>query len=77
MSLNKILSLAASIIKSTILFFFIFFHSNISSEEMTKYNPEIIEKKWQKYWAEKRVYISKADQTKKKFYVLEMFPYHS
>ena len=40
MSLNKILSLAASIIKSTILFFFIFFHTNISSEETTQYNPD-------------------------------------
>ena len=34
---------------------------------MKKYNPEIIEKKWQNYWAEKRIYKSKADKTKKKF----------
>ena len=40
MSLNKILSLAASTIKSTILFLLIFFHSNISSEEVTQYNPD-------------------------------------
>ena len=39
MSLDKILSLVASIIKSTILFLLIFFHSNISSEETTQYNP--------------------------------------
>ncbi len=44
---------------------------------MKKYNPKIIEKKWQNYWAEKRIYKSKADETKKKFYVLEMFPYPS
>ncbi len=44
---------------------------------MKKYNPEIIEKKWQKLWAEKKIYRSKVDQTKKKFYVLEMFPYPS
>ena len=44
---------------------------------MKKYNPKIIEKKWQKYWAEKKTYKSKVDQTKKKFYVLEMFPYPS
>jgi len=44
---------------------------------MKKYNPEIIEKKWQNYWADKRIYKSKADKTKKKFYVLEMFPYPS
>ncbi len=40
MSLNKILSLAASTIKSTILFLFIFLHSNASSEEETQYNPD-------------------------------------
>ncbi len=40
MSLNKILSLAASIIKSAVLFLFIFFHSSISSEETTRYNPD-------------------------------------
>ena len=40
MSLNKILSLVASIIKSTILFLLIFFHSNISSEETLQYNPD-------------------------------------
>ena len=44
---------------------------------MKKYNPEIIERKWQNYWAKKRVYKSKADKTKKKIYVLEMFPYPS
>ena len=44
---------------------------------MKKYNPEIIEKKWQNYWAQNGMYKSKADQTKKKFYVLEMFPYPS
>ena len=35
---------------------------------MKKYNPEIIEKKWQNYWAEKRIYKSKEDKTKRKFY---------
>ena len=40
MSLNKILSLAASIIKSTFLFLVIFFHPNLSSEETIKYNPD-------------------------------------
>ena len=40
MSLNNILSLAASIIKSTVLFLLIFSHSNISSEEVKQYNPD-------------------------------------
>ena len=40
MSLNKILSPAASIIKSAVLFLLIFFHSNISSDEVFQYNPD-------------------------------------
>ncbi len=40
MSLNKILSVAASIIKSVTLFLFIFFHSNISSDEITQFKPD-------------------------------------
>ena len=36
-----------------------------------------IEKKWQKRWAEKKVFQVKDNPKKKKFYVLEMFPYPS
>ncbi len=42
-----------------------------------KYNPSIIEKKWQKKWAEKKVFKAEIDYTKPKYYVLEMFPYPS
>jgi len=42
-----------------------------------KYNPKDIEGKWQRYWAEKRLYEVKADASQKKFYCLEMFPYPS
>jgi leucyl-tRNA synthetase len=42
-----------------------------------KYNPSIIEKKWQKKWAEKKVFKAKIDYNKPKYYVLEMFPYPS
>ncbi|MDA8687441.1 leucine--tRNA ligase [bacterium] len=42
-----------------------------------KYNPSIIEKKWQKEWADKKVFKAKIDYTKPKYYVLEMFPYPS
>ena len=42
-----------------------------------KYNPKVIEKKWQSYWSEQKVYESKIDLNKKKYYVLEMFPYPS
>ena len=42
-----------------------------------KYNPSIIEKKWQKTWADKKVFKAKIDYNKPKYYVLEMFPYPS
>ena len=36
-----------------------------------------IEKKWQQYWRENKVYRAEVDQSKPKFYVLDMFPYPS
>ena len=42
-----------------------------------RYNHKKIEQHWQKYWHEKKVFSSKVDKTKKKYYVLEMFPYPS
>ena len=36
-----------------------------------------IEKKWQKKWEEQKVFEAKESDVKKKFYVLEMFPYPS
>jgi len=44
---------------------------------MEKYQPENIEIKWQKRWEENEIYKAKYQQDKKKFYVLEMFPYTS
>ena len=41
------------------------------------YNFRDIEKKWQKRWAENKTYQVKEDNNKKKFYVLNMFPYPS
>ncbi|MDP1846079.1 MAG: leucine--tRNA ligase [Candidatus Moranbacteria bacterium] len=42
---------------------------------MKKYNPKLIERKWQKKWAESGIY---KDYSKpKKFYALDMFPYPS
>ncbi|MEA5476590.1 leucine--tRNA ligase [Pseudanabaena galeata UHCC 0370] len=45
----------------------------------SRYNPQQIEPKWQKVWAEKQLdKVSNAiDATKKKFYALSMFPYPS
>ena len=42
-----------------------------------RYNHKTIEKKWQKEWAEQNVFETKKDKGKKKYYVLEMFPYPS
>ncbi|MGC1616457.1 MAG: leucine--tRNA ligase [Candidatus Acidiferrum sp.] len=44
---------------------------------MADYNPQEIEAKWQKRWAEARVFETEADPSKPKYYVLEMLPYPS
>jgi leucyl-tRNA synthetase len=41
------------------------------------YNPQEIEAKWQKRWADARVFETEANPTKPKYYVLEMLPYPS
>jgi leucyl-tRNA synthetase len=41
------------------------------------YNPKDIENKWRKDWDEKKLYQVEVDNDKKKYYVLEMFPYPS
>ncbi|HEX8766042.1 MAG TPA: leucine--tRNA ligase [Candidatus Acidoferrum sp.] len=41
------------------------------------YDPQEIEGKWQKRWAEARVFETEADPSKPKYYVLEMLPYPS
>ena len=42
-----------------------------------RYNFKTVELKWQKKWAESRLFSSKIDHSKEKFYCLEMFPYPS
>ncbi|MCD8202029.1 MAG: leucine--tRNA ligase [Prevotella sp.] len=42
-----------------------------------EYNFTDIEKRWQKEWVEKNTYKVAEDKNKKKFYVLNMFPYPS
>ena len=43
----------------------------------SRYNHKVIEKKWQDTWSEKKVFKTSKDISKKKYYVLEMFPYPS
>lgn len=42
-----------------------------------KYNFSKIEKKWQKHWANNKTYKAVKDDSKEKYYLLEMFPYPS
>jgi leucyl-tRNA synthetase len=42
-----------------------------------KYDPKKIEPKWQKYWDSNKLFKVREDRTKKKYYLLEMFPYPS
>ena len=44
---------------------------------MDRYNFNIVEKKWQKFWDDNKKFSTKLDTSKKKFYCLEMFPYPS
>ena len=44
---------------------------------MERYNFKTVEQKWQKLWEKNKVFSTKVDKNKKKFYCLEMFPYPS
>ncbi len=44
---------------------------------MADYNFRSIEQKWQQYWSENKTYYTKADPSRPKYYVLDMFPYPS
>ena len=42
-----------------------------------KYNPKIVEQKWQKLWNDNKSFEVEIDKSKEKYYILEMFPYPS
>jgi leucyl-tRNA synthetase len=42
-----------------------------------RYNPREVEPRWQKHWSENRVFETRNDDPREKYYVLEMFPYPS
>lgn len=44
---------------------------------MVEYNFQEIEKKWQQYWKEQKVYEVSNNSEKPKYYILDMFPYPS
>jgi leucyl-tRNA synthetase len=43
----------------------------------SKYSPKEIEKKWQEFWEKEEIFKVDEDSSRKKFYLLEMFPYPS
>ena len=42
-----------------------------------KYVAQDLEKKWQQYWEDNHTFKTEYDESKEKYYVLEMFPYPS
>ncbi|MEP4420027.1 MAG: leucine--tRNA ligase, partial [Nitratireductor sp.] len=42
-----------------------------------RYNPRVSEPRWQKVWSERKLFETKNDDPRPKYYVLEMFPYPS
>ena len=44
---------------------------------MPRYNPAVIEPKWQKYWVEQKTFATARLPDRPKLYVLDMFPYPS
>ena len=47
------------------------------AHEASGYRPQEIEPKWQKYWEENKTFRTLDDDSKPKYYVLDMFPYPS
>jgi leucyl-tRNA synthetase len=50
---------------------------NKDARESHGYNPQAIERKWQRYWDEHKTFKTLDDSDKPKFYALDMFPYPS
>jgi leucyl-tRNA synthetase len=44
---------------------------------VNEYDPQAIEQKWQKVWAEQKAFHADVDASRPKFYMLEMLPYPS
>ncbi|MFQ5565798.1 MAG: leucine--tRNA ligase, partial [Paracoccaceae bacterium] len=44
---------------------------------MSRYNARAVEPKWQRIWEQRRAFAARRDESRPKYYVLEMFPYPS
>jgi len=51
--------------------------ADAASSDDNKYDPQVIEPKWQARWRDAGVFAAKRTPGKPKYYVLEMFPYPS
>jgi leucyl-tRNA synthetase len=49
----------------------------MSTPDIERYNAKEAEIRWQKVWADRKVFEAAVDSAKPKYYVLEMFPYPS
>lgn len=49
----------------------------IEGGKIVSFNHQQIEKKWQQYWADNKTFKTLNDESKPKFYALDMFPYPS
>lgn len=49
----------------------------MSATNIERYNPREKEPYWQKVWAERSTFVTVDDDTRERYYVLEMFPYPS
>jgi len=49
----------------------------VSSTNVERYNPRDKEPYWQKVWADRDVFVTREDDPREQYYVLEMFPYPS
>ena len=63
--------------EGTIFLFPKFYVGKLKEEKTLSYNHEQIEKKWQQYWADNKTFKTVNDESKPKFYALDMFPYPS
>src|SRR5262245_15307755 len=55
----------------------IFLPHSVYCEMSKTYDHQALEVKWQTYWEQHRTFLVNDDQTKPKFYCLDMFPYPS
>src|SRR5262245_45832070 len=55
----------------------IFFPLSVCCDMSKTYDHQALEVKWQAYWEQHRTFLVDDDQTKPKFYCLDMFPYPS